>query len=1261
MSDADVSPSSPLDPVSTDGPGVGHKDNVALKSSPSPHRPDENQPGSKDNATADREEDNTKADSEAETIIQSGRESLSPEKRRKHIQHAAHVHADKGRNGDGVADGDLSPSSRKRKRVEDGVLTNVQEAAPATKSRSRTSSLSSVVKKEGTEAVAPVKSRRDSIHSTSDGRQTPDAYRGPRKRSSSGSAMEADFTDNDLHVQERRRRSSTKERERRGKTHPATNSTSSLSQNRSVSPSYRSHKRVSSGPHQGSGEITQRKRKIPAPLTNSHRRQSSEDRLSVSSSASASPMPSARSRRLTSEGVHASSAKPSNQKKQRDQNGRTRLARACAAQEYEVAVARHAERPEDLNVADNAGNTPLQIASLEGCAPIVKFLLDAGCEIDTRNIDKDTPLIDAVENGHLEVIKLLLDAGANPRLGNAEGDEPYDLVPSDTEDYDEIRRIISHAKAHPPRKRRSEDHGPPSAKGSVPRATSGASPRDSPPAHLMMSPPPGSSAFSRRKTVRSEATRNDLLWTKATPENLCNFAAKGDMAGVANILNVIQKADTESLIAAAKGGHEDVMSLLLGMGDADADPEPIQNPNCRPGFNTPMLAAIGRGNLAIIRLLLEYPGFNPARRLYRGKTYYELAEERQGDGWEEEADLLKRAYDKYKGMKKARKAEAKSPKRSREQEKDPKKAARRSSSSPVGTHRKPVRSPTSSRSVDVIGKEKIRKRDPSLQSKEKPTATSFHKATAQDDALSEHSVEHETAKSKKSLVQRRQSDASSVNRGDDVPKRRRLIAGRPPDRDRRRLSLMSTDSVSSREELTKSHARVLKDVKDIKDTLEVPVKLKRPRNSVSPERSRSRGSERGRESEEISQKKKRRLQHEENSRKLLNGIHKKGEEISEATKVPASKKDNLETGNTSKDAFSEKRARTAEASVSVKQEHKKQDTQELERIPMDESASKEAEAIAARRREEQQQKERDARKAQEDEEKKAAEQLAKERIAKEEEAARKADEQARLAREQGEEEERKRKELEQRRIKQQEEERQRRAEQERLRIAKLRREHEEQEQRRRDALPNRLRISANLVGANDPRAKSHSWLKQFMPVVTARTVQLDSSCVPEVAEEVWVPNFLVAPLLATNDLQLSQYASWEKRPATYTQRLNLWRVTRRILVEGDDMEVPCSSFGEVIQRDGETRPKYFNMEHVFWVKLSDFMDLVPHIPHLNGLDIDFLKMHIDQEPSSHGDFSNPVDGPKVNGNGYYPDHHEAAATVNGMTNGFGHTRPSTYV
>jgi hypothetical protein len=60
------------------------------------------------------------------------------------------------------------------------------------------------------------------------------------------------------------------------------------------------------------------------------------------------------------------------------------------------------------------------------------------------------------------------------------------------------------------------------------------------------------------------------------------------------------------------------------------------------------------------------------------------------------------------------------------------------------------------------------------------------------------------------------------------------------------------------------------------------------------------------------------------------------------------------------------------------------------------------------------------------------------------------------------------------------------------------------------------------VGSNDPRARSHSWLTNFMPLVTATTRQLDPECVGEMANEKWIPNYLVAPLLATNDLQLSQ-------------------------------------------------------------------------------------------------------------------------------------------
>ena len=159
-------------------------------------------------------------------------------------------------------------------------------------------------------------------------------------------------------------------------------------------------------------------------------------------------------------------------------------------------------------------------------------------------------------------------------------------------------------------------------------------------------------------------------------------------------------------------------------------------------------------------------------------------------------------------------------------------------------------------------------------------------------------------------------------------------------------------------------------------------------------------------------------------------------------------------------------------------------------------------------------------------------------------------------------------------------------------MAKQRREQEELEQRRREGLPSRLRIAAHLVGSNDAQARSHAWLRKFLPVVTAETRQLDPTCDATVAEDRWVPNYLVAPLLATNDLQLSQYASWEKRDATPTQRMNLWRVTRRMLVQADEREVLGSSWGQVMQKDSETRPKYFEMEHVFWVKVFFYFFLL---------------------------------------------------------------------
>lgn len=71
------------------------------------------------------------------------------------------------------------------------------------------------------------------------------------------------------------------------------------------------------------------------------------------------------------------------------------------------------------------------------------------------------------------------------------------------------------------------------------------------------------------------------------------------------------------------------------------------------------------------------------------------------------------------------------------------------------------------------------------------------------------------------------------------------------------------------------------------------------------------------------------------------------------------------------------------------------------------------------------------------------------------------------------------------------------------------------------------------------------------------------------------------------------------------------------------------------------------------------MDLVPHIPHLHGLDIHFLRMHIDKEPSAE----EPV--PKSQPNGHHvlesPHINGLSAGTGNLSNGFGHSRPSTYV
>ncbi|KAL6403964.1 hypothetical protein AUP68_13340 [Ilyonectria robusta] len=563
---------------------------------------------------------------------------------------------------------------------------------------------------------------------------------------------------------------------------PKSVSSKSHHDSRSISPHARTHRRSASSqlPSYSSNGLGQKKKRLPAPLQPT-------DYHSDESSASGSPHPrSSKLRGLaqpSNADPNASPAKLAPHKKHLDAHGQTFLARACARGEYDGAKHRLGERPEDLNVADYAGNTPLQIAAINGCENIVKLLIEAGCNLDCVNYDKDTPLLDAVDNGHLGVVKLLLEAGVNPRKANVNGEEPIDRVSDDTENAEEIRAALIEAKKRAgERQRTSEDRHSHPEYHDARDSHAPDSPRQSP-ANL------SGQSGRRTGTVRSTKTRNDLLYMPLDEKTLRQAAGRGDEETVARILQVKEGYDDpESMVAAARGGHDLVIQLLLGLGGARPDPSPISS--TQPEFATPILAAIGQENIKVLELLLEQQGFDPTRR-FEGETYYEIARRRQGTNWKEEEHMLKNAYDEHKRSHKDS-VKTKSPtRREREREREEREAKRarraeakeearllkRNLSSPsreAEPRRKvassKLTSPREKRRPEPLanhGDEPLPKRGPGRPKKEDRISS----ITVSDRELSP-TVSHKQLKTK-----RTESDAAGVSsEGETVKPRRKLVS-----------------------------------------------------------------------------------------------------------------------------------------------------------------------------------------------------------------------------------------------------------------------------------------------------------------------------------------------------------------------------------------------------------------------------------------------------------------------------------------------------
>lgn len=928
-----------------------------------------------------------------------------------------------------------------------------------------------------------------------------------------------------------------------------------------------------------------KRRKVPAPLHVERRRKTSEDTHPDSDDSSCVHSRHHTQKTTSADGHAISPAKmPISHKKNRDRSGRTLLARACA-QDANEAEKWLKERPQDIDVPDNAGNTPLQIAALEGDVEVVQLLLNAGCDTNSKNIDKDTPLIDAVENGHLEVVRLLLKAGLDPRQKNAKGQEPLELIPADDDDAEYIRdALLASKKEKESLRRPSEDHHRHST-GSrdveiSSAGASGTSPTRSPPP-----PAPG----VRRRTARSQPTDDALLWVNPTPERLRDAAGKGDLTIVDHILKMRPKVDTKAVLAAARGGHDGVLNLMMAIGNLDPDPEPLRSGEYKPAYSTPMLAAIGRGNISVIQLLLSQPGFDPTRRRFRDLTYYEISKDRTGSEWQEEYDILKEAYDNYRPNG-GRRSHNNSPRKVRLKRADSNKPSSEPSSSPQDSRKVRKNRPAPDDDpVEGVRKDALYKGTGSrhLGEETKKQQDSAIASDRDSDALGLSKPKRKESISNSDIPR------PAINRADSLKPKRRLMSGNDfkTDKDLKRrtghvaearddpIRRKSGDSLSGRQrkssDASESTAKISKASSEEPTNVKREIGKKRQRTSVSPQASKIDlpGST------EAVRKKKRRVdsqgnatdQDRDRSYRPLPAMV--ANMIASPTAVPSvvpqgtapvafMGSSNIVSPMTKSPIESRIHSTLVSPVEALQQQQQQQPPSpdlddmraqrqmeeealrqerldyERERQAAQEEKERLEEIESEKRRQAEAELERKARVEKEENERKA-------RIAQDEEdarleAQRQAEEEQRQLQIEREEEEiriakkKRDEELQQRRL---EQERLRKVEQDRLRKEdqeRRRRETEERESKRRmqaqeeaerirrQSLPNGLRRAAELSSEDAKTAKE---VTKWLPLRTVTTQELDPGCEPQIAGERWIANIQAAPILAIKDLELSQCKS----------------------------------------------------------------------------------------------------------------------------------------
>jgi ankyrin repeat protein len=116
-----------------------------------------------------------------------------------------------------------------------------------------------------------------------------------------------------------------------------------------------------------------------------------------------------------------------------------------AAEANMVALNLFLEAGMDVNVKDVYGGTALRYASYNGHVDAVKTLIDRGAEINVQDTDGFTPLRYAAIRGHLDVVKALVEKGADVNATGKEGWTP--LAVAQGKGYLEVVKFLQEASA----------------------------------------------------------------------------------------------------------------------------------------------------------------------------------------------------------------------------------------------------------------------------------------------------------------------------------------------------------------------------------------------------------------------------------------------------------------------------------------------------------------------------------------------------------------------------------------------------------------------------------------------------------------------------------------------------------------------------------------------------------------------------------------------------------------------------------------------